>query len=108
MRKLILLLIIISLPLVAEEIWLGMVTGVQGDSLILCDGLKIYVPNLSLSQYVSEDKQSLDGAVTFPFTASLITNGELSKLKRTPTTSLKIHKFYDVIEGRLIERTSFK
>ena len=96
------------MPLVAEEIWLGMVTGVQGDSLILCDGLKIYVPNLSLSQYVSEDKQSLDGAVTFPFTASLITNGELSKLKRTPTTSLKIHKFYDVIEGRLIERTSFK
>lgn len=111
MKKLLLCLILLALPLLAEEIWLGMVSGAQGDSLILVDDLKIYVPNLAYAQYLSEDDHVLENVkITFPYTASLIVKGRsdtdpASRIDtKTSFTAIKIYKFYDVKEGRLVER----
>jgi hypothetical protein len=107
MKKLIIFLIIISLPLLAEEISLGMVTGIKGDSLILVDGLKVHVPRASLGRYINENNQPVDAAsISFPFTASLVVNRELPEQARAQTTMVKIHKFYVEIDGRLVERKS--
>ena len=112
MKKLLLCLIIVALPLMAEEIWLGMVSGAQGDSLILVDGLKVYVPNLAYTQYLSDNDHLLDNVgITYPYTASLIFN-ELSDLDPDSRSSasiptIKIHEFYDIVEGRLVERATF-
>lgn len=105
MKKLIIFLTIISLPLLAEEISLGVVTGIKGDSLILVDGLKVHVPRASLGRYIDENNQPIDAAsVSFPFSASLVVNRELSGQVRAQTTMVKIHAFYDKIDGRLVER----
>lgn len=112
MKKLLLCLIIIALPLMAEEIWLGLVSGAQGDSLILVDGLKIYVPNLAFAQYLSEDDHLLDNIeITYPFTASLVVN-DLSDsdpasraVSSASISTIKIYEFYEVKQGRLVERT---
>ncbi len=110
MKKLLLCLIIVALPLMAEEIWLGMVSGAQGDSLILVDGLKIYVPNLTFAQYLSEDDHLLDNIeITYPFTASLVVNDlsdpESRAVSSASIPTIKIYEFYEVKEGRLVERT---
>lgn len=112
MKRLFLLLIVICVPLIAEEIWLGMVDGAEGDSLILVDGLKVYVPGLSLGRYVNEDNQAIDvSSIKFPFTASLVRpDQEMTSEDETDMrgvlghTYVKIHKFYDVVNGRLEER----
>lgn len=105
MKKLIICLAIIVLPLSATEIGLGMVSGVVGDSLILVDGVKVYVPGIAMGNYITENNQTTDAAsITFPFTASLITQEELPGYKRT---MVKIHKFYDVVDGKLVERKSY-
>lgn len=111
MKKLFLLLIIFCLPLIAEEIWLGMAIGAEGDSLILVDNLKVYVPGLSLGRYVNEDNQSISlSSIKFPFTASIVRPDQQTSQDATndrnviANTYVKIHKFYDVVNGRLVER----
>ncbi len=110
MKYLILFLIIITPALFAEEISLGMVYGAEGDSLILVDGLKVYVPNLSQGKYVSESNQELKMAdVQFPFTASLIIpDQDLPPEKAIQLVYVKIHKFYSEVNGRLVETSSTK
>jgi len=108
MKKIILFLIVICLPLCAEEIWLGMVAGVDGDSLILVDGEKVYVKNLLFNRYINEVDQPLDATrVTFPFSASLVINEQMPEHMRANTVRVKIHTFYDLKRGRLIEKASF-
>ncbi len=115
MKKLLLLLLIFCMPLIAEEIWLGLAVGAEGDSLILVDNLKIYVPGLSLGKYIGEDNQAISvSAVKFPFTASLvrITQGTALptdetapiEVKHLVNTYVRIHKFYNVVNGRLVEK----
>lgn len=111
MKKLFLLLIIFCLPLIAEEIWLGMATGAEGDTLILVDNLKVYVPGLSLGRYINKDDQAVNAnSITFPFTASLvkpdqeIPPSEKTGITRIANTYIKIHKFYNVVNGRLVEK----
>lgn len=107
MKKLMICLIFIALPLLAADISLGMVTGVKGNSLVLVDGLEVSVPGVSIGRYIDENNQAVDAtSITFPFTASLITNTELPAHMRARTTMVKIHKFYDVVDGRLVERKS--
>jgi hypothetical protein len=111
MKKLFLLLIVFCLPLIAEEIWLGMATGAQGDTLILVDNLKVYVPGLSLGRYISGDGQAISvNSITFPFTASLVKpDQQIADTEETDKASIahtyiKIHKFYNVVNGRLVEK----
>jgi hypothetical protein len=111
MKRLFLLLITICLPLIAEEIWLGIAVGAEGDTLILVDNLKVYVPGLSLGKYISEDGQTINStSITFPFAASLVrpdqkfTPTEEADKVRIAHTYVKIHKFYNVINGRLVEK----
>lgn len=105
MKNLLICLIILALPLVAEQVSLGMVTGVKGNSLILTDGLE--VPVGRSVRYVFEDEEAADmTSITFPFTASLIIDTEQPLNARARTTLVKIHKFYDLVDGRLIQRQS--
>jgi hypothetical protein len=107
MKKIILLLVLIALPLMAEEIWLGMVMGIEGDSLVLTDNLKIYSP-AQFRQYTIGDEELLDlDEITFPFKASLIKDDKSAEFKLVPKTTIKIHNFYDVIDGRPVKRTSY-
>lgn len=100
MNKIILLLLTLSLCLFAEEIYLGMVHGIEGDSLVLVDGLRIYVPNARKSLFYGNafiDPQ----AISFPFTASLVQD------RMSPTgvrTFVRIEQQYLLIEGRLVEK----
>jgi hypothetical protein len=89
----------------AEEISLGMVTGIKGNTLILVDGLEVSLPRGSMGRYIDENNRVVDAAsITFPFRASLVVDTELPAHLRAQTTVVKIHKFYDVVEGRLVER----
>ena len=107
MKYLLICLLIMAPPLMAEEISLGMVTGIKGNSFILVDGLELPMPGASMGRYVNKNNQAVDAAsVTFPFTASLIVNTDLPAHMRAQTTVVKIHKFYDVVDGRLVERRS--
>jgi hypothetical protein len=110
MKKLIISLFLISLVsfIAAEEISLGLVVGIEGNSLILVDGEKFQLPNISACRFVTEDNQALDTAsFTFPFTATVITPDNFED-PTIQTTVIKIHKFYEIEEGRLVERTSTK
>ena len=58
-------------------------------------------------RYIIENDETADAAsITFPFTASLITDTEQPMNVRVRITFVKIHKFYDVVDGRLVERKS--
>jgi hypothetical protein len=108
MKHLLICLIIVALPLMAEEISLGIVTGIKGNTLILVDGLEVTLPRTSVGRFIDEDNQALDASsITFPFRASLLVNTELPQQMRAQTTVVKIYKFYEVHEGRLVERKSF-
>ena len=105
MKYLFICLIVLALPLMADEVWLGMVTGIKGNSLVLVDGLEVPMPGTSMGRYIDKDNQAVDAAsITFPFIASLISNTELPAHMRAQSTVVKIHQFYDVVEGRLVER----
>ena len=105
MKYLLICLIILALPLLADEVSLGMVIGTKGNSLILVDGLEVPMPGTSMGRYIDASNQAIDASsITFPFTASLITNTELPEHMRAQSTVIKIHKFYEVVEGRLVER----
>lgn len=114
MKRLFLCLVIFGLPLMADEIWLGMAMGAEGDTLLLVDNLKVYVPGLSQGRYVGADNQAISAqSVTFPFTASLVrvnqevmTGGDATSADKNAvvTTYVRTHKFYDVVDGRLVEK----
>ncbi|UCF71274.1 MAG: hypothetical protein JSW49_03055 [candidate division WOR-3 bacterium] len=100
MKMIILLSLTLCLCLFAEETYLGMVHGIEGDSLVLVDGLRIYVPNARASlvhRNLEFDVQN----ISFPFTASLVRD----RLSRTGVrTYIRIEKLYEVVDGRLIEK----
>ncbi|MBN2621566.1 hypothetical protein JXB22_10835 [candidate division WOR-3 bacterium] len=119
MKLLALFLVLITFPLLAQddfdqnvqEISLGMVVGAQGDSLLLVDGVKVYVPNLSFARYIDNDDNMVSTAISYPFTASLVITeagggivSEDRSAGRTVTNTIKIHDFYDIVDGRLIKR----
>lgn len=112
MKRLFILLIIFCLPLIAEEVWLGMAIGAEGDTLILVDNLKVYVPGLSLGRYVNKDNQAISpNSIKFPFTVSLVRPDQQTTSQDATddrnvlaNTYVKIHKFYNVVNGRLVER----
>jgi hypothetical protein len=117
MKKLILCLIIIALPLFAEEMWLGLVTGAEADSLILVDGKKVHVPSLQSARYITDNnEQNMMTSVRppYPYTATLIipeaskalSSEEREVTRKIPT--IKIHDFYEVVNGRLKKRTTFE
>lgn len=100
MKAMILLLLTFSLCLFAEETYLGMVHGIDGDSLVLVDGLKIHVPNARGSlvyKNVSTDAQN----ISFPFTASLISD---RKSRAGARTYVRVERLYEIRQGRLIEK----
>ena len=105
MKYLLICLIVLALPLCAEEVSLGMVTGVKGNSLVLIDGLEISIGRAV--RYITANDEAVDAtSITFPFTASLIIDTEQPPNVRARISLVKIHKFYDVVEGRLVERKS--
>ncbi len=107
MKKLILLIALLAIPLLAaEETSLGMVYRAEGDSLILADGLKVYVPGLSMGGRYITDNASIDlSTISFPFTASLVTMASSDPaVKSGLFTYIKIHKLYTIIDGRLVEK----
>lgn len=112
MKKLILCLALMTLPLLAWETWLGMVAGTEGDLLILVDGGdKIYVPGLSSGGvYIDKHNNPIDpSSVTFPFTAMLIKHDEsesrtVGRYAVTQPVFVQILQFYDIVRDRLVER----
>jgi hypothetical protein len=89
----------------ADEVSLGMVTGINGNALVLVDGVEVRMPGISIGRFIDENNQAVDASsIAFPFTASLISNTELPEHMRAQSTVIKIHKFYDVVEGRLVGR----
>lgn len=108
MKKIILFVFLLVVALCAEEIYLGMVAGVDGDSLMLVDGKKVYIRNLQFNRYVNKNNQPIDATtVTFPFTASLTINEQMPEHVRQHSVRVKIHEFYDIRDGRLVKRSSF-
>ncbi len=115
MKKILLIGMILCLPLIAEEIWLGVVCGVSADTLLLVDGLKIYVPGLSAGKFTTENNTALDSrTITFPFKASLVIKDEIPFQKALTENGVrpeyahyvyvKIHNFCDIKDGRLVDR----
>ncbi|MCX7994886.1 MAG: hypothetical protein N3A65_03815 [candidate division WOR-3 bacterium] len=113
MRKIIFLLILLCFPMFAKEIWLGVVHGMSADTLILVDGLKIYVPGLSGGKFCYENGLPADlSVVTFPLKASLVIEGRADDIL-TETgvkpgfghlVKVKIHSFCEFKDGRLIDK----
>jgi hypothetical protein len=98
MKTIILLLLTFSLCLFAEETYLGMVHGIEGDSLILVDGLRIHVQNARGSlvyKNMSTDAQN----ISFPFTASLVRD----RMSRAGArTYVRVERLYEVKKGQLV------
>ncbi|UCD06285.1 MAG: hypothetical protein JSV98_03385 [candidate division WOR-3 bacterium] len=100
MKAIMLLLLTFSLCLFAEETYLGIVHGIEGDSLILVDGLRVYVPNARGSlvyKNVSTDAQN----ISFPFRASLVRDRTSRAGART---YVRIERLYEIREGKLIAK----
>lgn len=121
MKLLTLFVALITVPLLAQdafdtdmqEMWLGLVVGAQGDSLLLVDEVKVHVPNLNYATFIDDNDHIINTAISYPFTASLVSTSVSSGLSsearteaRTVTTTIKIHDFYDVVDGRLVKRNS--
>ncbi len=117
MKRILLFLIFLGLPLLAEEIWLGVVDGMKGDTLILVDGLNIYIPGLTSGKFVLENNKPMDiSAITFPLKASLVIDERgHRKAPEILTTDgikpefshlvyVKIHKFCEIKNGRLVDK----
>ncbi len=100
MKAIILLLLTFSLCLFAEETFLGMVHSIEGDSLVLVDGLRVYVQNARASlvyKNMPTDAQN----ISFPFTASLISD---RKSRVGARTYVRVERLYEVKKGRLIAK----
>lgn len=119
MKILALFAILITMPLLAQdfsdgaakEISLGLVVGARGDSLLLVDDGKVYIPNLTYARYVDDNDNGLTTEISYPFTASLVLtddgSGSLTEdrsASRTSVSVIKIHQFYEIIDGRLVPR----
>lgn len=115
MKRLLLCITILAVALFAEEISLGLVVGAEADSLILVDGLKVHVPNLTYARYITEGNDEANlSSITYPYTASLVINtgSDEEDPFSSPTAEesprnipvIKIHKFYSIVDGRLVER----
>lgn len=115
MKKLLLLLIICTGPLLAADTFLGIATGINGDTLILTDNLKIHVPNIRQA-FVNSRKETIDfEKITFPLEAVLVTPDDESAVPVADnsrergqigitTTFIRVNKFFDLKDGRLIDR----
>jgi hypothetical protein len=119
MKLLTLFALLLTLPLLAQdfsdsdaqEISLGLVVGAQGDSLVLVDDAKVYIPNLAFARYVDENGNPITNSISYPFTASLVLTGygsdfspDAGSAPRTSVSVIKIHQFYDIVDGRLVTR----
>ncbi|MEO0135916.1 MAG: hypothetical protein ABIL74_02365 [candidate division WOR-3 bacterium] len=116
MKRVILSLILLCLPLLAKEIWLGVVDGIKGDTLCLVDGLNIYVPGLSSGIFYSENGIPLDvSAITFPLKASLVIEERARDISDILTETgvkpgfghlvkVKVHNFCEFKDGRLVDK----
>jgi hypothetical protein len=112
MKKLILCFVIMTLPLVAWETYLGMVAGAAGDSLVLVDvEEKVHVPGLSTGRvYIDKNGNALDpSSVTFPFTAMLIKHDEsetrtLGRYAVTQPVYVQILQSYKIVSGRQVPK----
>jgi len=115
MKKLLFFLIIIALPLAAEECSVGMVAGIAGDSLILVDGLKIHVPN-ARQAFVNQRNEIVGFEnVQFPFTATLLRENiqpadgsDETRDDQVPgfiSVRIRIDKTYEIKDGRAVEKT---
>jgi hypothetical protein len=100
MKKIIILSLALVLFLFAEETFLGMVHAIEGDSLVLTDGPKIYLRNARSSlmhKNTAVDAQN----ISFPFTASLVKD----RMSRTGVrTYVRIEQLYEVKEGKLVAK----
>jgi hypothetical protein len=110
MKRLILCFVVMTLPLLAWETYLGMVAGAQGDSLKLVDIEEmVYVPGLSRgSVYIDRNGNPLDpSTITFPFTAMLIQHDAsetrtVSRYAVTQPVYVQILQFYRIVNGRQV------
>ncbi len=100
MKAIILLLLTFSLWLFAEETYLGIVHSIKGDSLVLVDGLKVYVPNARGSlvyKNVPTDAQN----ISFPFRATLVRD----RMSRAGArTYVRVERLYEIRQGKLIAK----
>jgi hypothetical protein len=100
MKAMILFLLTFSLCLFAEETYLGMVHGIEGDSLVLVDGLKIYVQN-ARGSLVYKNTPTDAQNISFPFTASLIRD----RMSRAGArTYVRVERLYEIKKGKLIAK----
>lgn len=119
MKLLTLFALVLTLPLLAQdftdndaqEISLGLVVGAQGDSLVLVDNAKVYIPNLAFARYVDDNNTPVTSSISYPFKASLVLTGssgdfspDAGSAPRTAIGVIKIHEFYDIVDGRLVKR----
>jgi hypothetical protein len=100
MKAMILLLLTFSLCLFAEETYLGIVHSIEGDSLVLVDGLKIHVPN-ARGSLVYKNMPTDAQNISFPFRASLIKDRASRAGART---YVRIERLYEIREGKLIAK----
>lgn len=100
MKKIIILSLALVLGLFAQETYLGIVHAIEGDSLVLVDGLRIYVPNARGSLVYANPEIDVQ-EVTFPFAASLVRD----RLSRTGVrTLIRVEQLYEIKNGQLVER----
>jgi hypothetical protein len=119
MKKLLLLIIICTAPVLAADVFLGIATGINGDTLILTDNLKICVPNLRQAFVNTRNETIGFEKITFPLEAVLVTPGDettpptddndLGRAKLGITTTfVKVNKFFDVKDGRLVQKGNYR
>lgn len=102
MKKIIFLSLAFFLCLFAEETYLGMVHAIEGDSLVLADGPRIYVRNARGSLVHANPEIDIDVQdVSFPFTASLVQDRQSRTGVRT---YIRIDRLYEIKDGQLIEK----
>jgi hypothetical protein len=100
MKAIILLLLTFSLCLFAEETYLGVVHGIEGDSLILVDGLKVHVQNAGGSLVYNNMRTDAQN-ISFPFTATLVSDRASRAGART---YVRVERLYEVKKGQLVAK----
>ena len=100
MKAIILLLLTLSLCVFAEETYLGIVHSIEGDSLVLVDGLRIHVPN-ARGSLVYKNMPTDAQNISFPFKASLIKNRASRAGART---YIRVERLYEVKNGILVAK----
>lgn len=100
MKRIIILSLALVLFLFAQETYLGMVHAIEGDSLVLTDGPRIYMRNARAS--LIHNNTTVDAQnISFPFTASLVKD----RMSRTGTrTYIRIEQLYEIKQGKLVAK----